>query len=64
MKVENAAFVVRAVCMVLSFCFAFLSFQAVDDSLKRQFAVIAASPLVVGIVILGFLGVCWKLKLV
>ena len=50
--------------MVLSFGFAFLSFQAVNDSLKKQFAVIAASPLVVGVVILGFLGVCWKLKLV
>jgi hypothetical protein len=54
-KVETAAFVVRVVCMTLSFSFAFLSFRTVDDALKRQFAVMAASPLVAGIIILIFL---------
>jgi hypothetical protein len=61
-KVETAAFVVRVVCMTLAFSFAFLSFRTVADALKRQFAVMAASPLVAGIMILIFLCVYWKMK--
>lgn len=63
MKVETATFIVRVVCMTLAFSFAFLSFLTVDDALKRQFAVMAASPLVVGIMILTFLCVYWNMKL-
>lgn len=57
-----AAFIVRVVCMSLSFSFALLSFRTVDDALKRQFAIMAASPLVVEIIILTFLCAYWKMK--
>jgi hypothetical protein len=62
LKVEIVALIVRAVCTALAFSFAFLSFQAANEVWKRQFAVMAASPLVVGVIILAFLGVYWKMK--
>jgi len=52
LKVEIVAVIVRAVCTFLSFCFAFLSFQAIDCVLKRQLAALAASSLIMGIGIL------------
>jgi hypothetical protein len=52
LKVEMVGVIVRVVCMSLSFFFAFLSFQVVDEALRRQLAILAASPLVIGIVVL------------
>ena len=49
------AFMVQAVCLSLSFCFAFFSFRAVDDALRWQLATLAASSLVAGIIALTLL---------
>jgi hypothetical protein len=56
------AVMVQAVCMSLSFCFAFLSFEAVDDALRWQLATLAASSLVAGIIVLTFLVVHLRMK--
>lgn len=55
MKVELVGVIVRAVCTSVSFCFAFLSLQAIDDALRRQFATLSASFLIIGLMVLASL---------
>jgi hypothetical protein len=54
--------IVRAVCLSLSFCFAFFSFQAMDDSLRRLLATLAASSLFVGMIALALLVAHLRMK--
>jgi len=54
--------VVLAVCIFLSFYFAFLSFQAVDDAVKKQLVMLAASSLITGVMILTCLTVYLGIK--
>jgi Flp pilus assembly pilin Flp len=55
LKVESAAAVVLTVCIFLSFYFALLSFQAIDDALKKQLVTLAAYILMSGVIILTVL---------
>lgn len=55
LKVESAAAVVLAFCIFLSFYFALLSFQAIDDALKKQLVALAAYVLMSGVIILTVL---------
>jgi hypothetical protein len=62
LKVELVAVIVRTVCTSLSFCFAFMCFQAIDFSLKRQLAALAAFSLIVGIGILVSLTIFLRIE--
>jgi hypothetical protein len=55
LKVESAIVAVLAVCIFLSFYFALLSFQALDDAIKKQLVTLAAYILISGIIILSIL---------
>lgn len=59
---ELVAVIVRAVCTSLSFWFAFMCFQAVDWSLKRQLAALAASSLIVGVGLLVSLNIFSRIE--
>ena len=55
LKVESITVVILAICIFLSFYFTFLSFQTVDDVLKKQFVTLAAFSLITGVIILSSL---------
>ena len=55
LKVESITVVILAICIFLSFYFTFLSFQTVDDALKKEFVTLAASSLITGVIILACL---------
>jgi len=55
LKVESAAVVLFAISIFLSFYFTFLSFQAIDDVLKKHFVTFAAYSLITGVIILASL---------
>jgi len=55
LKVETATVVVLAICIFLSFYFTFLSFQTMDDTLKKQLVTFAAYSIITGVVILAIL---------
>ena len=55
MKLESAIVAIFVICIFLSFYFTFLSFQAIDDVLKKQFVTLAAYSLMTGVVILASL---------
>jgi hypothetical protein len=61
LKFESVALIILTICLFLSFYFAFLSFQELDDALKKQLVTLAAYTLITGIVILAcmtiFLGI-------
>jgi len=55
LKLEAAILTVIGVCIFLAFYFAFLSFQTIDDVVKKQFVTIALYSLIAGIVIFASL---------
>jgi len=55
LKVESATVVVLTICIFLSFYFTFLSFQTIDDALKKQLVTLAAYSLITGVTILASL---------
>ena len=62
MKVESAAVAILIVCIFLSFYFALLSFQGIDDTLKKQLVTFAAYSLITGVVILACMTIYIGLK--
>jgi hypothetical protein len=60
--VESAILVAVSVCIFLAFYFSLLSFQAVDDTLKRQFVILAAISLLTGIIVFGCLAIYIGMK--
>jgi FtsH-binding integral membrane protein len=62
LKVESAAVATLIVCIFLSFYLAFLSFQEIDDSLKKQLVTLAAYFLITGVVILACMTVYLSIK--
>jgi len=62
LKVESIIVVILAICIFLSFYFTFLSFQTVDDTLKKQFVTLAASSLITGVIILACLTISFGIK--
>ena len=62
LKVESVTVVVLAICILLSFYFAFLSFQVVDDALKKQLVTLAAYSIITGIIIFACLTIYLGIK--
>jgi len=62
LKVESAVVAVLAICIFLSFYFAFLSFQAMDDALKKQLVTLAASSIITGVIILACMTIYLGIK--
>jgi undecaprenyl pyrophosphate phosphatase UppP len=55
LKIESAVVVVLTICIFLSFYFALLSIQAIDDMLKKQLVTFAAYSIITGVAILASL---------
>jgi len=62
LKVESITVVILAICIFLSFYFTFLSFQTVNDALKKQFVTLAASSLITGVIILACITISFGIK--
>jgi len=60
--VESIIVVILAICIFLSFYFTFLSFQTVDDALKKEFVTLAASSLITGVIILTCLTISFWIE--
>ena len=55
MKTESAIVVAASICIFLAFYFTYLSLQAFNDTLKKQFILLALSSLLTGAIIFGCL---------
>jgi FtsH-binding integral membrane protein len=62
LKVESIAVVTLMICIFLSFYFAYLSIQEIDDTLKKQLVTFAAYTLITGIVIMACMTIYIGLK--
>ncbi|MEM3766325.1 MAG: hypothetical protein QXU46_04785 [Candidatus Bathyarchaeia archaeon] len=62
MKAESAIVVTVAICLFLTFYFSYLSLQAFDDTLKKQFILLALASLLAGAVIFGCLTIYLGIK--
>jgi len=62
LRAESAIVVAVAVCIFLAFYFSYLSLQAFDDAIKRQFILLALSSLLTGAVIFGCLAIYIGIK--
>jgi uncharacterized membrane protein YidH (DUF202 family) len=62
LKMESIAVVILAVCVFLSFYFAFLTFQMVDETSKKEFMALAVSCLVASVTIFVCLMIYLPLK--
>jgi len=62
LKVESITVVIVAICIFLSFYFTFLSFQTVDDALKKQFVTLAAYSLITGVMLLACITISLGIK--
>jgi TRAP-type C4-dicarboxylate transport system permease small subunit len=60
--VELVTITAFAICIFLSFYFTFLSFQAIDDTLKKQLVTLAASSLITGIILLACMTIYLGIK--
>jgi len=57
LKVESVVVVSLVICIFLSFYFAYLSFQTIDETLKKQLVMVAVSSLITGIVIFASMAI-------
>lgn len=62
MKAESAIIAAVSVCIFLAFYFSYLSLQAFEDALKKQFVLLALSSLLTGAVIFGCLIIYFGMK--
>jgi FtsH-binding integral membrane protein len=62
LKAESAILVAVSVCIFLSFYFSLLSFISAEESLKRQFVLLAVYSLLSGIIVFGCLIVYIAMK--
>jgi len=62
LKVESVTVVILTICIFLSFYFTFLSFQAVDDTLKKQLVTVAASSIITGVILFACLTIYLGIK--
>jgi TRAP-type C4-dicarboxylate transport system permease small subunit len=62
LKAESAIIATVSVCIFLAFYFSYLSFQTFNDSLKRQFVLLAVSFLLIGATIFGCLTIYIGIK--
>jgi len=62
LKVESITVVILTICIFLSFYFTFLSFQTVDDALKKQLVTLAAYSLITGVILLACITISFGIK--
>jgi FtsH-binding integral membrane protein len=62
LKFESVIVIILMVCIFLSFYFAYLSFQEIDDTLKKQLVTLAAYTLITGVVIMACMTIYIGLK--
>jgi len=62
LKVESITVAILTICIFLSFYFTFLSFQTVDDALKKQLVTLAASSLITGVIMLACITISLGIK--
>ena len=62
LKVESITVVILTICIFLSFYFTFLSFQTVDDALKKQLVTLGAYSLITGVIILACITISLGIK--
>ena len=62
MKVESLVIIFVTICIFLSLYFAFLSFQTIDDVLKKQLVTLAAMSLLTGGIILACMTIYLGIK--
>jgi hypothetical protein len=62
LKLESITVVILTICIFLSFYFTFLSFQTIDDALKKQLVTLAASTVITGVVIFACLTIYLGIK--
>ena len=62
LKVESITVVILTICIFLSFYFTFLSFQTVDDALKKQLVTLAAYSLITGVILLACITISLGIK--
>ncbi|MEM3597292.1 MAG: hypothetical protein QXJ53_04115 [Candidatus Bathyarchaeia archaeon] len=62
MRFESAAMVVFTICIFLSFYFVYLSFQTIEDAMRKQFVAFAAYSLLTGVITLACVAVYIQLK--
>jgi NADH:ubiquinone oxidoreductase subunit 6 (subunit J) len=62
LRVESVTIIAFAICIFLSFYFTFLSFQAIDDTLKKQLVTLAASFLITGVILFACMTIYLGIK--
>jgi uncharacterized membrane protein len=62
LKLESITVVILAICIFLSFYFTFLSFQTIDDALKKQLVTLAAYSLITGVIMLACITISLGIK--
>jgi len=62
LKIESVVIVVLTICIFMSFYLTFLSFQTVDDTLRKQIVTLAASSLITGVVMFATLTIYLGIK--
>ena len=62
LKAESIIVTILIICIFLSFYFAYLSFQEINETLKKQLVTLAAYSLIAGIVIMACMTIYLSLK--
>ncbi|MBS7620918.1 hypothetical protein KEJ32_02195 [Candidatus Bathyarchaeota archaeon] len=62
MKAESAIVIAVAVCIFLTFYFSYLSLQALEETIKKQFVLLALLSLVTGAIVFGCLVIYLGIK--
>ena len=62
MKIESVVIIALTICIFMSFYLTFLSFQTVDDTLRKQVVTLAASSLITGVIVFAAMTVYLGIK--
>jgi hypothetical protein len=62
LKVESGIVIAFMICVFLSFYFVYLSFQTVEDALKKQLVALAVYSLVAGVAMLACVTLYFGMK--
>jgi hypothetical protein len=62
LKVESGIVIAFIICVFLSFYFVYLSFQTVEDALKKQLVALAVYSLAAGVAVLACITLYFGIK--
>jgi len=62
MRVESLILATVTICLFLTFYFSFLSFQTTEDTIKKQFTLLATFSLIAGMVLLATIAIHFIIK--